>query len=82
MKITLDDGTALSYDESGRGSSTLLFVHGWLCNRSFFAPQFEYFSSRHRVVSVDLRGHGDSDKPRQAYHPDLHAKTWYSSAKS
>jgi pimeloyl-ACP methyl ester carboxylesterase len=42
-------------------------VHGWTCDRSFFAPQAEHFARRHRVVSVDLRGHGESDKPHGAY---------------
>ena len=31
-------------------------------------PQFEHFAGRgRRVVAVDLRGHGESDKPRQPY---------------
>jgi pimeloyl-ACP methyl ester carboxylesterase len=31
-------------------------------------PQFECFAGRgRRVVAVDLRGHGESDKPRQRY---------------
>jgi pimeloyl-ACP methyl ester carboxylesterase len=32
-------------------------------------PQFEHFGRNHRVVSVDLRGHGESDKPQQEYTP-------------
>jgi len=31
------------------------------------APQFAYFQRNHRVVSVDLRGHGQSEKPEQDY---------------
>jgi pimeloyl-ACP methyl ester carboxylesterase len=31
------------------------------------APQFDYFQRTHRVLSVDLRGHGQSDKPHQDY---------------
>ncbi|MGE3269775.1 MAG: alpha/beta fold hydrolase [Chloroflexota bacterium] len=31
------------------------------------APQLQHFSARQRVVSVDLRGHGASDKPLQTY---------------
>jgi pimeloyl-ACP methyl ester carboxylesterase len=34
---------------------------------SMFQPQIETFRKRHRVVAVDLRGHGQSDKPEQAY---------------
>ena len=31
------------------------------------APQAEHFAQRHRVVSVDLRGRGESDKPAGSY---------------
>lgn len=61
------EGVVLAFEDVGAGEPTLLFVHGWLCNRSYFGPQREYFSHSHRVVVVDLRGHGESDKPRQNY---------------
>ncbi len=66
------DGVALAYDEAGPttapatgppSGSDLVFVHGWTCNRSFFAPQVAELSARHRCVSVDLRGHGASLAP-------------------
>jgi pimeloyl-ACP methyl ester carboxylesterase len=61
------DGINLVYEERGSGSPTFVFVHGWTCDRSFFAPQADYFARKHRVVSLDLRGHGQSDKPQGAY---------------
>ena len=61
------DGIKLTYDEWGRGSPALVFVHGWTCDRSFFRPQMEHFVEKHRVVCVDLRGHGESDQPEGAY---------------
>ena len=61
------EGVRLAYEDRGAGSPAFVFVHGWTCNRSFFAPQAELFAKRHRVVSVDLRGHGASDKPQGAY---------------
>jgi pimeloyl-ACP methyl ester carboxylesterase len=73
MKVTLDDGTALGYDDVGVGARTLLFTHGLGCDRSFMAPQVDYFSKRYRILNVDLRGHGESDKPLQDYHPDVQA---------
>jgi pimeloyl-ACP methyl ester carboxylesterase len=55
------DGTTLSYDDNGAvGAPAFVFVHGWCCNRSFFAPQYEHFGRDHRAISVDLRGHGES----------------------
>jgi pimeloyl-ACP methyl ester carboxylesterase len=61
------EGVRIAYEEIGRGDPPLLFVHGWTCNRSYFAPQVEYFSPAHRCVSVDLRGHGESDRPQGDY---------------
>lgn len=52
---------ALSYtDNNGTGDPAFVFIHGWTCDRSFFAPQYDYFGRTHRAVAVDLRGHGDS----------------------
>src|SRR6516164_4643540 len=55
----------LRYDAGGSGDPALLFLHGWCGDRSFFAPQFDYFSRTHRVVSVDLPGHGESAVPNE-----------------
>ena len=67
MKFQNRDGVALAYEDSNEGLSPILFVHGWGCDHSFFAPQMAFFKPRHRVVAVDLRGHGCSDAPPQNY---------------
>jgi pimeloyl-ACP methyl ester carboxylesterase len=67
MPTITRDGIKLAYEERGSGAPPFVFVHGWCCDRSFFAPQAEHFAKKHRVVSVDLRGHGASDKPQGAY---------------
>ncbi len=61
------DGVKLVYEEKGRGEPPLVFVHGWTCDHTYFAPQVGYFSRDHRTIAVDLRGHGESDKPEQPY---------------
>ncbi len=53
----------LAYDAAGDGDPSMLFLHGWCCDRGFFAPQAGHFSAAHRVVSVDLPGHGESAAP-------------------
>jgi len=56
-------GVRLAYDIAGVGDPAMIFVHGWSCDRSYFAPQFEHFAAGHAVAAMDLRGHGDSSQP-------------------
>lgn len=67
MKTLVRDGVRLCYEEAGTNAAPVVFVHGWCCDHSHFAPQFGHFSARHRVVAVDQRGFGASDKPDQKY---------------
>jgi len=67
MPTIVREGVKLAYEDRGAGEPAFVFVHGWTCDRTFFAPQAAHFARRHRVVSVDLRGHGDSDKPEGPY---------------
>lgn len=62
------DGVALAYERADGPRTPIVLVHGWCCDRSYLAPQFVHFSERgHTVVAIDLRGHGDSDKPAEGY---------------
>jgi pimeloyl-ACP methyl ester carboxylesterase len=61
------DGVGLDYEEAGVGDPPLVFVHGLACHRGFWPEQLSHFSRRHRVLAVDLRGHGGSDAPEQRY---------------
>lgn len=63
MQTIAINGAQLGYVESGSGESPIVFVHGWSCDHTFFAPQTEHFSPTHRCVSVDLRGHRGLDAP-------------------
>jgi pimeloyl-ACP methyl ester carboxylesterase len=61
------DGVRLAALERGAGDPPLLFVHGWCCDHGYFAPQIEHFARRHRVVALDQRGFGQSDRPPGEY---------------
>ena len=67
MPTITHNGTKLAYEVRGSGKPAFVFVHGWTCDQSFFAAQAKHFARRHRVVSLDLRGHGASDKPQRSY---------------
>jgi rifampin ADP-ribosylating transferase len=46
---------------------TMLFVHGFGGNARQWKAQLRHYSSFNRVIAVDLRGHGHSDKPLYGY---------------
>jgi pimeloyl-ACP methyl ester carboxylesterase len=61
------DGVALAYAEEGHGTPPVVLVHGLCDNRHVMAPLADRLLDRHRVVRIDLRGHGDSDAPERGY---------------
>ncbi len=74
LKIEKRDGVGLAYEELGTGPGRpMLLVHGFGCDRSFMARQQTVFGRDRRTVSVDLRGHGQSDAPHQDYTPAIFA---------
>ena len=67
LKSAVRDGVNLRYLETGSGEPALVFIHGWCCSQSTWGDQIEAFAPKHRIIAVDLRGHGESDKPDQDY---------------
>jgi pimeloyl-ACP methyl ester carboxylesterase len=67
MHLIKKEGVTLAYQDINPDLPPMLFVHGWGCDHTALAPQAEFFRHSHRVVSIDLRGHGKSDAPDQDY---------------
>ena len=61
------DGTPISYEVKGSGEPTLIFIHGWSCDARYWREQIPFFSTRYRVVTLDLAGHGHSGMTRSQY---------------
>jgi non-heme chloroperoxidase len=59
--LMASDGVALHYTDEGTGPPILL-VHGWTFSGEVFRHNTDALARRHRVVTVDLRGHGRSGK--------------------
>ena len=57
------------YKSQGKGSA-LIFIHGAYGSRNLWNRQISFFSSRYNVITLDLRGHGLSFKPRSGYELD------------
>lgn len=67
MYITTDDGIKIYYSLTGSGEQNYVLLHGTGANHKQLAPQIDYFSRKGRVLAIDHRGHGDSDKPESEY---------------
>lgn len=61
------DGVEIVYETRGRGDPALVFIHGWACNRQHWKNQVDVFDDEHRVIALDLAGHGQSGTARQRW---------------
>jgi non-heme chloroperoxidase len=62
-EITLQTGVTLAYDDCGDPDApAVVLIHGVSMSRRYFHKQLVPLSTQNRVVALDLRGHGDSEK--------------------
>lgn len=52
--------TKISYYDIGKGTAIVL-LHGFLENQKMWTEYVNLFSEKHRVVTIDLLGHGESE---------------------
>jgi pimeloyl-ACP methyl ester carboxylesterase len=71
--VSAADGVTIAYDVRGSGNTALVFVHGWCSNRTFWREQLDVLAADHRVVAIDLPGHGDSGRNRAEWSIDSFA---------
>ena len=57
------DGRLIHYTTYGKGSKTVVLLHGWTCDESFWKKQTGALSKKYRVITIDLPGHGQSAPP-------------------
>jgi pimeloyl-ACP methyl ester carboxylesterase len=63
--VSSADGVPIAYEVRGQGPRTLVFVHGWSCDRNYWRHQMDAFQGDYRVVALDLAGSGASGKGRK-----------------
>lgn len=59
--VTTSDGTEIAWSRTGAGDPVIL-VHGITESAASFDPVAERLSSTHEVITLDLRGHGESGR--------------------
>ena len=60
------NGITLAYNDQGTGLP-IVFLHAFPLNRTMWAEQAKALSSQFRAITIDLRGHGESDAPLWHY---------------
>jgi len=64
--FTTSDGVKLRYLEAGTGQPFVM-IPGWSQTADQWHSQINHFSKSYRVLALDMRGHGESDKPAHGY---------------
>ena len=64
MATFVHDGHRLAYTTFGAGERTVVLLHGLLLGQKMHRPLAKELAARgHRVMTLDLLGHGGSDRP-------------------
>jgi 3-oxoadipate enol-lactonase len=60
-RIQVKSGSTLGYVDVGEGIPIIL-IHGLFLDHTAFAKQIDTFNDRHRIVAIDIHGHGASSE--------------------
>ncbi|MCB8988917.1 MAG: alpha/beta fold hydrolase, partial [Ardenticatenaceae bacterium] len=72
--ITLPDGAALAYLDTGEGRP-LLLMHGFTGTaRAHLGSLIDTWQTTHRLIAPDLRGYGASQPPTRSFPPDFYQR--------
>ncbi|GBC63561.1 alpha/beta hydrolase [Desulfonema ishimotonii] len=71
-----DDETIIYYEVKGSGDP-IVFVHGWTMSSKFWQKQVDELSKNYQVVTMDLRGHGNSAKTLEGHTVPQYARDVY-----
>lgn len=60
MKQLAHKNTKISYTDEGKGTAVVL-LHGFLENKSMWRAFIHELSKKHRIITIDLLGHGETE---------------------
>ena len=61
------DGNVIPYSVSGEGDATIVLVHCWMCDRTFWSEQVPVLALHYRTIALDLPGHGEATADRDVW---------------
>jgi non-heme chloroperoxidase len=73
--IKTSDGVRIHYVEAGKGRP-IVFIPGWMMPGWIWQKQIDELSKKYRVIAVDPRSQGESDKPTYGHLPETRARDY------
>jgi len=73
IKVAINDITISYNDEGKEKDAVIIFIHGFPFNKSMWNKQAEALKENYRIISYDVRGHGNSDAGTEDFSIDLFA---------
>jgi non-heme chloroperoxidase len=73
--IKTSDGIRIHYVEAGEGRP-IVFIPGWRMPGWIWQKQIDGLSNKYRVIAVDPRSQGESDKPTYGHLPETRARDY------
>ena len=65
--LELPGGDIQVREDGARGKPPLVLIHGFACSMRWWDAITPLLAREHRVIRIDLLGHGGSEKPRDGY---------------
>jgi pimeloyl-ACP methyl ester carboxylesterase len=69
--IISKDSVKVNYFTNQNTGNCLFFVHSWPYNHTEWNKQIRLLEKNHKIIAVDMRGFGNSDKPRDKEYYDI-----------
>ena len=69
-----NEGVFIHHQLLGEGDTTLLFVHGWCIDQSYWKHQIEALKEQYQIVTLDLVGFGESGKNRETFSMEAYGR--------
>jgi len=72
--LDLPDGDLQVAEHRSRNGSPIVLIHCYTCAMDWWDGMVPLLAKSHRVITIDLLGHGGSEKPSEGYTPPNQAK--------
>jgi non-heme chloroperoxidase len=73
--FTTSDGVRIHFLEAGKGPA-IVFIPGWTMPAWIWEKQIAHFALQYRVIAVDPRSQGESDKVAEGNYPERRARDY------